>query len=128
MKDWYAAVADSVDVGAATLERVISGISGSSAPPWVTLPWPPKNTVDVRIRSPLGPNESATASPLCLLGEAAGGNKSLEVSVKPVSSYVLRLSMDPYAKAQPGEYLGFVFCGKNSTPAAVTHLTVPKDK
>jgi hypothetical protein len=128
MKDWYATLAESFDVGSATFERIMRGLSGPGSPPWVTLPWPPANAVEVRIQSPLEPNESLTASALCPLGEAAKVGKSLEVFVKPVSAYVLKVWIDPHTKAEPGQYIGFVFAGKNTTPAAVTQLTVSKNK
>jgi len=124
MKDWYQAIAESVDLastGAEELVQIIAG--GPQGAPWVSFKWPAKETQSVRPRRTVDGKEVLKGEfELSQLG-ASHGN--------PVKAYArwegstVVISIDANSQPARGEYIGFVFCDKYAEPLAIITLYVP---
>lgn len=123
MKDWYQAIAQSVDLataGADELMQIVAG--GPQAAPWVSFKWPAKETQSVRPRLAVDGKELLrTPFALSKLG-ASNGTPAQAYASWEGSTLVVSIE-DVYPAS--GEYIGFVFCDKYAEPLAIITLYVP---
>jgi len=124
MRQWYKAIAESLDVTAGTAEQMLQVLNGPSAPPWVTVPWPPMSEVAVRIRRPVDRAHSLSVS-LSPLGAVQQTGSALLGSARPLGTYSLAVSVraEDSENIARGPYLGFVFSDRYVEPLAVVSVS-----
>lgn len=125
-KAWAKAVAQSVQISAATGERMCQVLNGSTSPPWVSLGLGAE-TPAVQLKEPLNPGEVPYMSPMTHLGSApASGSVALTMAVDTLdsSSVKVRQTNAPSDAVAPGQYIGFVLKPRHAEPLVIVMVSV----
>lgn len=131
--DWSKLFVESVEATMAFSEQFWRTLGGSSAPPWVNLPFPPKAPVPVRTLKAVSVNDAIEAVPLTRLG--GGASVAFPVQVSVVGPYDLKLfvndndwtTFEQALKLKANEqlqYVGLVFSREHPDPLAIVSFRV----
>ena len=120
-KDGYQAIVDTVETSAASVESMLATLSGTSSPPFVSLPPDAKGAVSVRLRKPISEDQKLRAR-LSLIGGSE--SQSLTVTVTRTGTYSIDVVLAGKAE-RPGDYMGFVSSDRYPDPLAVLSVSVP---
>jgi hypothetical protein len=131
MKDWYSAIAQSLQGSSAAVEQMFSMISSPSTPPWASLKWPPTSEIEVRLRQSIDMNENLRVYPMSRLGGDEGKDPPI-VEVKVTGANTVKLwlmSKDKQpANVTPGQYIGFVVSERFAEPLVIVTVSVPESR
>jgi hypothetical protein len=127
VQDWFAAVSESIEAGAESVERAVSKLSPNNAPPWVGATWPLKTDLDIKIRAELAPDEVIRFPPMSRLGGDKDGTLPvLEGTVSRLNAYTIRVDFKkPSGNLESGQYVGFVLSDRRDAPLAIVAIQVP---
>jgi hypothetical protein len=126
LQDWFAAVSESMEAGADSVEQAFLKLSPNNAPPWVGVTWPIKRDLDIRLRTELAPDEQIRMPPMSRLGGDKDGIPDLTGTVSRTNSHTIRVDFgaDP-PTPEPGQYIGFVLSDRCEAPLAIITVRVP---
>lgn len=124
-QDGYKAIVDTVESSVTSVESMLARLTGTTNPPWVSLPPEAKGAVPVRLRSPISDADILRVSRLAMLGGPE--SQSLTATVTRTGAYSIDVLLSGKAET-PGEYLGFVFSDRYAAPLAILAVSVaPKE-
>lgn len=126
LQDWFAAVSQSLEVGAESLEQAFLKLSPNNAPPWVGAKWPLKTDLDIKLRIELAPDEVIWLPPMSRLGgDKDGKSPELTGNVSRSKSDTIRVNFAKPEGLEPGQYIGFVLSDRREAPLAIVTIQVP---
>jgi hypothetical protein len=121
MKDFYEAMAKSIDVSTAAFQQWTLAVGLPSSPPWVSVP--AATAVPVRIRHPIDNTHHVSATPLTLLGKEKPEILP-ELKVVQKDEYSVEVSWQRQREFTRGQYVGFVMSDRYSEPLAIVTVLV----
>jgi hypothetical protein len=125
-QDWFAAVSESMEAGAESVEQAFLKLSPNNAPPWVGVAWPLKTDLDIKLRGELSPDEAMRLPPMSRLGGDKDGIPELLGTVSRLNGHTIRVDFKvPTGKLEPGQYIGFVLSDRREAPLAIVTVQVP---
>lgn len=126
IQDWFAAVSESLEASAESMEQAFSKLSPNNAPPWVGRTWPITTDLDIKLRFELAPDEVMRLPPMSRLGGDKDGKiPELVGSVSRLNGHTIRVDFEqPKGKLEPGQYIGFVLSDRREAPLAIVTVQV----
>jgi hypothetical protein len=104
-------------------EQLFFAVGGSSAPPWIAVPWPPAAEVEAKVRKTVDTTQALRISGPSKFGATKG--EALVGHVRRLTDSSIAVSVDMKDGATEGDYIGFVFSDGYSEPLAIVIVSVP---
>lgn len=127
LQDWFAALSESMEAGADSVEQAFLKLSPNNSPPWVGVNWPLRAELDIKLRGDLAPDEAMRFPPMSRLGGDKDGKlPELTGTVSRLNSHTIRVDFpEPSGTLASGQYIGFVLSDRREAPLAIVTVQVP---